>query len=43
MHSGLSRTGRKGEELLKRYVKNQRMPDHSYASEAVLRAISLKA
>jgi putative nucleotidyltransferase with HDIG domain len=28
------------EELLKRYVKNERMLDHSYASEAVLRAVA---
>jgi putative nucleotidyltransferase with HDIG domain len=28
------------EELLKRYVKNERMLDHSYASEAVLRALA---
>lgn len=28
------------EELLKRYVKNERMLDHSYASEAVLRAFA---
>jgi putative nucleotidyltransferase with HDIG domain len=43
-----SRAGGKGEEmtrdeaeeLLKRYVKNERMLDHSYASEAVLRALA---
>ena len=28
------------EDLLKRYVKNERMLDHSYASEAVLRALA---
>jgi putative nucleotidyltransferase with HDIG domain len=28
------------EELLKRYVKNERMLDHSFASEAVLRALA---
>ena len=28
------------EALLKRYVKNERMLDHSYASEAVLRALA---
>lgn len=30
----------KAEELLKRHVKNERMLDHSYASEAVLRAMA---
>ena len=28
------------EELLKRYVKNERMLDHSIASEAILRALA---
>ena len=28
------------EELLKKYVKNERMLDHSYAAEAVLRALA---
>jgi putative nucleotidyltransferase with HDIG domain len=30
------------EELLKRYVKNERMLDHSFASEVVLRALARK-
>jgi putative nucleotidyltransferase with HDIG domain len=33
-------TRNEAEELLKRYVKNERMLDHSYASEAVLRALA---
>jgi uncharacterized protein len=33
-------TREEAEVLLKRYVKNERMLDHSYASEAVLRALA---
>jgi putative nucleotidyltransferase with HDIG domain len=33
-------TREEAEALLKRHVKNQRMLDHSYASEAVLRALA---
>jgi putative nucleotidyltransferase with HDIG domain len=33
-------TREEAELLLKRYVKNERMLDHSYASEAVLRAVA---
>jgi predicted hydrolase (HD superfamily) len=33
-------TREEAELLLKKYVKNERMLDHSYASEAVLRALA---